>query len=70
MQTVELNQNALSLVSVAKGFARQMGDSREEVNNLEKELLAGDNDHLKTVFKAKFRHVCKFIDNSQGHDDE
>ena len=58
--TVDLNDNSLSIVAECKKEARLDGWSREEIENVTREMLSGDRDHLLAVFAHFFLDASEY----------
>jgi hypothetical protein len=65
MQTIDLSQNAISLIGIARHWAPQMGLNKESII---KDMQSGDHEHLKSVFKKHFSNVCTIIDSELEND--
>jgi len=65
MQTIDLSQNAISLIAIAGRWAPQMGLDKELI---QRDMKSGDHEHLKSVFKKHFSNVCNTIDSESEND--
>jgi hypothetical protein len=70
MQYIDLTSpkgNAFGLMAEAKNLGKQLGYSKEEVNEVLNDMQSGDYDNLCDVFAQNFGHVVELVN---GHEDE
>lgn len=66
--SIELNLNgvdgnAFALIGHARSYGRQLGLSRDEIEEISKDMMSSDYNHLLKVFNDNFGHVIKLVRN-------
>jgi hypothetical protein len=70
MQYIDLTGpkgNAFALMAEAKNLGKQLGYTKDEINEVVTEMQGGDYDNLCDVFENHFGHVVQL---TNGHEDE